>query len=396
MKIFILTVILVLFIVLFLVFKKKKERFREDISDKRNKDTFTGRSQDITLPPDRVITLGTKLQHAPLSGTGPLGNKSHRFMPAKAIGPKTILADIEYVEIGKDIYPAGIEQIDDEIKKNLESKIGIIPQIPSNSMRLMNLLLNPESNIKEIVSLVSTHPVFSAKILQTVNSVYFSLPEKITSIGRAITLLGYNNVRSLVFHETLRNTMHRKGEYEAEKYLKIWAHSAIVSACAGYLGKQLFQFSEYDLATSGLLHDIGKFYLINIEDSIEIVSDVPTLIKEEHRYGINHSVAGTYIASHWMLPEFIIKAIEYHHHPSFFPPDSIPEKHLKQCFVLCLADLVANAMGYSGEDEQILPIKPEYFEIFNIDKDLVDIITTDLLKNIEKARVTVESYIDAI
>ncbi|MCX8110649.1 MAG: HDOD domain-containing protein [Syntrophorhabdaceae bacterium] len=317
-------------------------------------------------------------------------------MPANIINPKTILWDIEYVEIGKNIYPAGIEQINDEIKKNLEDKIGSIPQIPSSSMRLMNLLLNPESNIKEIVSLVSTHPVFSAKILQTVNSIYFSLPEKITSIGRAITLLGYNNVRALVFHETIRNTMHRKGEYDAGRYLKIWAHSAMVSACAGYIGKQLFQFSEYDISTAGLLHDIGKFYLINMEFGIEIVSDLPTLIKEEHRYGLNHSVAGTYIATHWMLPDFIVKGIEYHHHPSFFPPQSIPEVYLKSCFALCLADLVAKAIGYSAEDEKILPIMPEYFQIFGIDKSLEGIITTELFRYIEKARFTVESFIDAV
>ncbi|HOJ42530.1 MAG TPA: HDOD domain-containing protein, partial [Syntrophorhabdaceae bacterium] len=263
--------------------------------------------QDITKSKIRKDRGADMPQSERLSSTATSGDKSveikpHKIMSTKAIDPKTILGHIEYIEIGKNIYPAGVDQIDDDVRKNLESKVGLIPQIPSNSMRLMNLLLNPESNLKEIVSLVSIHPVFSAKILQTVNSVYFSLPQKITSIGRAITLLGYNNVRALVFHETLLNTMQKQEEYDAERYLKIWAHSAMVSACAGFMGKYIFGLSEYDLATSGLLHDIGKFYLTDIKDSIEIVSDVPPFIKEEHRFGVNHSVAGTYIANHWQLP----------------------------------------------------------------------------------------------
>ncbi|HON85565.1 MAG TPA: HDOD domain-containing protein [Syntrophorhabdaceae bacterium] len=385
MKIIIfLALIVVAFIVLLFAFKKK-EKPQDDTYTKRSSDLTTGKPKSETRPSQPTA-----------SGYKSIEGQTPKIISTKVIDPKIILGNIEYVEMGKNIYPSRMEQIDEDVRKNLESKIGLIPQIPSNSMRLMNLLLNPESNLKEIVSLVGTHPVFSAKILQTVNSVYFSLPEKITSIGRAITLLGYNNVRALVFHETLHNTMQKQGESDAERHLKIWGHSAMVSACAGFIGKHLFSLSEYDLATSGLLHDIGKFYLINIEDSIEIVSDIPNLIKEEHRYGINHCVAGAYIASHWRLPELIVKGIEYHHNPCFFPPHSIPEGYLKQCFVLCLADLVAKAMGYSGEDEQIMPILPEYFEMFGIDKNLEGIITTELLKNVEKARMTVASYIDTV
>lgn len=350
------------FVLLFFIYQKKHEKERSTGREKHNNIKTTSKRGEV-LPKEQLIE------------------------------PKTILINIEYTEMDKNIFPSLIWEIDDNIKKKLEENIRSIPQIPINSMRLMNMLLNPESNIKEIVSLVSTHPVLSAKILQTVNSVYFSLTEKITSVGRAITLLGYNNVRALVFQETLRNSFIRGIENETDRHLKLWAHSAIVSACAGFLGKQLFQFTEYEIATAGLLHDIGKFYLINIENGIEITSDIPGIIKEEHKFGINHLVAGIYIANHWGLPEFIVKGIEYHHHSSFFPPHAIPQEYLRQSFVLCLSDLVAKAMGYFGEDEKILPILPEYYDVFKINMSLEGIITKELIKNIDKARATVESNI---
>lgn len=309
---------------------------------------------------------------------------------------KTIFKNIEYTEIGKNIFPVNIEQIDDEIKTKFEKNIKSMLPIPIDYTRLMKLLLNPETNIKEIVSLVSTHPVLSAKVLQTVNSVYFSLAEKVTSIGRAITLLGYNNVRALVLQETLYNTVCKDKTDQTDRHLRLWAHSAIVSACAGFIGKKLFGLSEYDLATAGLLHDIGKFYLMNIEEGFEIVTDIPNLIKEEHRYGINHSVAGAFIAKQWLFSNIIVKGIEYHHHPCYFPPENIPSEYLKLNFILCVSDLVSKAMGYKGEDEQMLRILPEYFELFGIDKDLKDIITVELIININKTKATVESYIDSV
>jgi len=266
--------------------------------------------------------------------------------------------------------------------------------MPTTSIKLLDLLRNPESNPAQITALVSTNPVFSGKILQTINSSYFALPGKITSVGRAITLLGYNNVRTIVFQETIKHAVPKRFDTATDLYIKTWVHSAVVSTCAGHIGKELFKFSEYDLATIGLLHDIGKYFLVTLESHFEIISDIPVLIKEEHQYGINHAVAGSLIANRWKLPDAIIHGVEYHHYPSFFPPEAIPEQYRKQCFTICLADLIAKALGYPGQDEQIMPIKDEYFTMFGIDKDIQRVVTAGLVKDIEKSRLTVESYIN--
>lgn len=305
------------------------------------------------------------------------------------------LKEINYFALADDIFPTTLQNLEEEDRKIIERKISVLPIIPTTSTKLLGLLRNPESNLNKITSLVSTNPVFSGNILKTINSAYFKLPENVTSIGRAITLLGYNNVRTIIFRETINNVVPKNLNMESSVYIKTWIHSAVVSTCAGYIGKTYFKFSEYDLATIGLLHDIGKYFLSALKSSLEIVSDIPTIIKEEHRYGINHAVAGQLIAAKWKLPDAIVHGIEFHHYPSFFPPESIPKQYRTQCFTICLADLIAKALGYHGQDEQLLPIKDEYFKLFEIDKDIGGIITADLVKNIEKSRLTVESYIDS-
>ncbi|MCX5854648.1 MAG: HDOD domain-containing protein [Deltaproteobacteria bacterium] len=305
------------------------------------------------------------------------------------------LKEINYFIPAEDTFPATLQDLEEKTRKIIDEKISVLPPMPAISIKLLGLLRNPESNPNSITALVSTNPVFSGKILQTINSSYFALPGKITSVGRAITLLGYNNVRTLVFQETIKNTIPKHLDMETDLYMKTWVHSAIVSTCAGHIGKKLFKFSEYDLATIGLLHDIGKYFLVTLESHFEIISDIPALIKEEHRYGINHAVAGGLIANQWKLPDVIIHGIEYHHYPSLFLPEAIPKQYRTQCFTICLADLIAKVLGYHGQDEQILPIRDEYFEMYGINKDIRGIVTTDLIKDVEKSRLAVESYIDA-
>jgi len=303
------------------------------------------------------------------------------------------LKEVSYCPIPDGMYPTLIEQVSDNIQETIQEKVSSIKPISANYVNLLNLLRNPESNPGEISAIVSTNPVFSAKILQTVNSAYFGLTNKITSLGRAITLLGYNNVRALVFQDSLGIEAAARQPEKLEEYANIWIHSAIVSVCAGYLGKKIFNFSEYDLATIGLLHDIGKYYHQLLEISGEATPNIPEIIQEEQKYGVNHATLGSLIAKSWKLSDSIVQSIEYHHYPSFFLPEDIQGAYLKESFVICISDLIVKALGYKNRGNNILPIKEEYFKMFHMSSDLLRIITPDLTKEIEKTRLTVESYI---
>lgn len=142
---------------------------------------------------------------------------------------------------------------------------------------------------------------------------------EIASVGRAIILLGYNYVRSLVYQDTVSNTLSGKQVGERAEFNELWIHSTVVSVCAHYLGRNVFRSSENDLATIGLLHDIGKYFLHLLEDIGEKDTNLPAIIQEEKQYGVNHTLMGSIIANKWQLPDIIVKNIEFHHYPLFFP-----------------------------------------------------------------------------
>ena len=143
----------------------------------------------------------------------------------------------------------------------------------------------------------------------------------------------------------------------------------------------------------GLFHDIGKYFIHMLEPTGEISAESPLIIQEEQRYGINHSCLGSFVASNWQLSDSIVKCIEYHHYPAFFPPESIPEPYRKQVFVIYLSDLICKALGYGADDDEKLPIRQEYYESFKMQPDLQDNVGPRLIKEIEKAHLTVQTYI---
>jgi len=332
------------------------------------------------------------------SGTRPPANAAGD-VPVQSEGTMLLDAYPGLKEIGRlpsapEGSPKLVEQLSPDAIATVQERVAGVQPIPVDYLRLMRLLGNPQSGSTEIVTLATTNPVLSARILRTVNSPFFGRSQKITSVGRGITLLGYNNVRMLVLRESL-NAVTPTGDSGAVEFCnKIWIHSAAVSACAAYIGTALFKFPDYELGTIGLLHDIGKYFIHLLPATTHVPNTQPSVLQEDATYGINHAALGSVIGRNWRLSENTVKAIEYHHHPMFVPPETIPSSCLRQSFVVCLSDLICKSMGFAAQDDdERWAIRPEYFELFKLSPDLRGVITARLLREIDKANVTVQSYV---
>lgn len=81
-------------------------------------------------------------------------------------------------------------------------------KVPASKLLVIELLgklQNPETTNEELEALVSRDPVLSFQLLKLVNSACYMLNQKIESLARAITYLGFNQVRSLASLLTLSN-----------------------------------------------------------------------------------------------------------------------------------------------------------------------------------------------
>ena len=105
-----------------------------------------------------------------------------------------------------------------------------LPTLPGIAMRILDAVGKNQINLKEIADIISTDPPLSAKVLQLINSPFYGLPTKITSVQRAINLLGLNTVKNLALSFSLLNE-HKNGHNGDFDYTMFWKNS-LVSAIA--------------------------------------------------------------------------------------------------------------------------------------------------------------------
>ncbi len=80
-----------------------------------------------------------------------------------------------------------------ETNKRLESAVERMPAFPKSVQKILELSRNVNCTPKEIIEVIEKDPVMSIKVLKVINSAYFSLPYKITSLDRAVVYIGHQH-----------------------------------------------------------------------------------------------------------------------------------------------------------------------------------------------------------
>src|SRR6185369_2306450 len=196
-----------------------------------------------------------------------------------------------------------------------------LPTLPSVAVKLLELSKNPDTEIKDVVDLIKSDPAISAKILKSANSAMFGLSYKVTTIDRAVPLLGTTVATSLALSFSLVEAAMTRGP-AAEHYAAYWLQSIVHAAAAESLGTTCEQGlgSEYFLA--GLLLDIGRLAMLKTIST----QYIPVLQKardeqrelfqvEREMLGFDHVEIGVQLMKNWGLPEMLQNAVQHHHAP---------------------------------------------------------------------------------
>ena len=95
--------------------------------------------------------------------------------------------------------------------KDISKKIGRLPTLPGIAMKILQAMSRDIPNIREISEIISLDAPLSAKVLKMVNSPFYGLSNKITSVHQAMVYLGLNRVKNLALSFSLIKTFeHRK------------------------------------------------------------------------------------------------------------------------------------------------------------------------------------------
>ena len=202
----------------------------------------------------------------------------------------------------------------------------VFNELPPNIGKLLAILSDEKSDARMVADVVELNPAVAAKILRVVNSSYSGLRGKITSLKRAVTLLGYDNVRALILGLSTYSMSKAMMIPDELPIGQLWKHSAAVGHLAGIIASKIGGIDVPTLLSGGLLHDIGKLVLAatfreRYAEAIRLSSNREgELIDIELRaFGLTHPIVGAALCSLWNLPERLWGLIAAQEHPALGP-----------------------------------------------------------------------------
>jgi len=235
-----------------------------------------------------------------------------------------------------------------------------LPTLPLIASELVQITREDSLSINQIMPIVEKDPPFAMMVLKLANSAYYGINREVESLHHALVVIGLKELSQLAVGFSVLRVIAPKDDTGLISWEKLWEHSAAVGHVAQLLQDKLkinFESSPYAL---GLLHDVGKIVLYQLEPekyreclSYAAQERCMSYEAESQILGIDHSTVGGWIAEKWQLPPQLVSAISQHHNP-----EQNDDGELKIASALIhLSDLVCNAqqLNFGTEFIQVIP-----------------------------------------
>ena len=280
--------------------------------------------------------------------------------------------------------------------KRIQAYIARMPSLSTTVIKVLETCNNPRASANDLQRIISLDPILTARVLKLINSAYYSPGVPITSLARAIVMLGLNTVKNLALSFAILENLKSNGSFSVFSPEEFWMHSL----CVGVIAKSLAAVKGDTpqgleaFFVAGLLHDLGKIPLTRqfpeeYHRAWETAKkDQDTLRHSEIQFlGMDHCTVGCLIAKKWHLGTTLVETLSHHHNP-----DDSSEVDRDFVFIVSLANQFANhlSIGSAGDcvsDNQLI----EYLNgKVGVDWTMLHELGETVLDEIEKAKIFLE------
>jgi HD-like signal output (HDOD) protein len=153
----------------------------------------------------------------------------------------------------------------EELATELSSQDLVFPTSLNATMNIRRALSDPDIDNEQIARIISTEPVLSARVLRICNSVMFARPVgQIFQLRAATSRLGFVGVRNVAISVGMKQLAEHMSLGKASQRMEgLWIRSLRIAALSHVLASKLTALSADGAMLAGLLHDVGKFYILN-------------------------------------------------------------------------------------------------------------------------------------
>ncbi len=239
--------------------------------------------------------------------------------------------------------------------RHMEMIRGIIkkvPRLPIFATTLSTKLLDDKLSAGELADEIMKDPSLVAIVLKTINSAYYGFEKKISDMRYAIVLLGFDMMYQLVIAEGVKRTMP-----DTPVFKELHTHSVIISHLAFTLSQESKVGNPSEMATIGLLHDLGQTVIQLLKDKNPKFSMFISVLDQAQM--------GALLLKTWNLPDIIWQSVEFQFYPEFSFPENIPVETRNNVTVLFLSHICYDFLRGLPEQKMPLTFADNYLQLLN-------------------------------
>lgn len=204
-----------------------------------------------------------------------------------------------------------------DIKEKVMEAMRELPPFPSAVQKLLAVMRDEDSSAMDVNQVISSDQALAGKILKLVNSSYYGMSGEVSTVTRAVVVLGFSGVRNVAMGFGMVSAMKKLGGTSMTAF---WDHAIAAGAGAQAMAEQMGpQHDPEEAFIAGLMHDIGHVVLASAapdewraaQDAAKAGGDIVALEKEA--LGMSHSSVGQRLMEFWQLPEELREAARWHH-----------------------------------------------------------------------------------
>lgn len=215
--------------------------------------------------------------------------------------------------------------------------------LPQTLVEVLRVIRDDKSSADELARVLMRDPALTARVLRIVNSSFYGAQREITTVSKAVVMLGMRQVTALALSTSIYN-LASSWETKIDR-VKFWRHSLEVAIAARMIAERI-QYPHIEEAfVAGLLHDIGLLIIEKSfpEEFCQIIirgkKGDNTVELEEELWGTNHARVGQFLLEQWNIPRSICDAVGHHHNQY---PAECNNSELIYSQIIALANLLSS------------------------------------------------------
>lgn len=278
--------------------------------------------------------------------------------------------------------------------KEAVSRLKGLPACFPVLLEALRMTEDPLCSFQELERVLSVEQSLASQLLRLANSAFYAVQAPITTISRAIAVIGQIKLRMMLLQMFVTGLFFRMVGRDPLA-AKIWEESVAAAAGCKAIAEFFPDLDSDELLVGGLLHNIGEFALLSqfpkgYQEAVSLAARMDRYEAQVEVFGVDSREVGRWLLEAWRLPRILAEAVQHWQNPKGARVDSAGWEFIK---LVHIGVSIGRAWASEATFEAALTsLDPDALADLGLELDVL----SELYDNLSEPAASVRGIRDAI